>query len=117
MTQSIKNAILCERRQKKAAALTRILVGLGLSHAKVLAESAEDISTEERFDLITIRLVRLDRALLDFLHIALSSNGTIVYYAQPPSVLDTTLWDSECHAMRVGKSAGVKHVTLFKRKL
>jgi 16S rRNA (guanine527-N7)-methyltransferase len=74
--------VLCERTQKKAAALGTILEGLELK-AEILPSQFLDLKLTRRFDLITLRYVKLDIKLLERITPLLSSSGTFVYYSEP----------------------------------
>lgn len=82
LTQDIQKAVLIERTQKKAAALKRILNALDLnSKAAVFNQTLEDIDMKTRFDLITLRLVKLTDKLLSYILKNLKENGILIYYS------------------------------------
>ena len=90
LTQQIESATLIERTQKKAAALNRMLIALGL-HAEVLPGTYEQLSLKSEFDLITMRLVRLEKAILHNIIGILKPGGHFVHY----SAVDQSLVGSE----------------------
>lgn len=74
--------ILLERTQKKAAALQKILGELDLP-ATVLDKDYEHFQLPSKFDLITLRYVKLTSKLLARLAGHLSDGGVFVYYSTP----------------------------------
>jgi 16S rRNA G527 N7-methylase RsmG len=75
-------AILCERTQKKASGLAEIIAGLGLK-AEILPSQFLDLKLKDRFDLITLRYVKLEPRLLERIMSVLGPNGTFLYYSEP----------------------------------
>ena len=73
---------LIERTQKKAAALRRMLYGLDLT-ANIIAKPYEETEFSTDFSLITIRLVKLTKPVLDHVIAALKPDGKFVYYGIP----------------------------------
>jgi 16S rRNA (guanine527-N7)-methyltransferase len=114
LTQSVKHAILVERRQKKAAALNRMMVALSIN-ADVLPGSFEDLSLEADFDLITMRLVRLDRSLLDKIIDLLTPSGHFIHYSDVDKSHGETNTASITYCYSIGKPASVGSFTLFEK--
>ena len=76
-------ATMVERTHKKAAALTRITSALGCA-VTVHPETLEEIKfSGQKFDLISMRLVHLDRRLLKRILALLADDGCFIYYARP----------------------------------
>lgn len=75
---------LVERTQKKAAALTRISKALDLQ-PKVISGTFEEVSISRAFDLITMRLVRLDERLFKKVMACLKPGGCFLYYSDYPN--------------------------------
>jgi 16S rRNA G527 N7-methylase RsmG len=73
---------LCERTQKKAVALGEILTGLPLK-AEILANQFLDLKLTDRFDLVTLRYVKLEPRLLDRILSVLTPKGVFLYYSEP----------------------------------
>jgi len=73
---------LVERTQKKAAALRRLLYGLELE-ADIIARTFEETEFSDNFDLITMRLVKLTKPVLDHVIAALKPDGQFAYYGVP----------------------------------
>lgn len=74
--------VLCERTQKKAAALAEIISGLSLK-AEILPSQFLDMKLTDRFDLVTLRYVKLEPRLLDRILTVLTPGGTFLYYSEP----------------------------------
>ncbi|MBD3403262.1 hypothetical protein GF420_10240 [candidate division GN15 bacterium] len=72
----------CERTQKKATALTRILAGLGLS-ATVISRTFEEARFERQFALVTLRYIKLTSDLLEKIFAVMPYTGLLIYYSQP----------------------------------
>lgn len=110
------NAILFERREKKSQALGRILKKLELSNASVLTQNFEEFKTNDKFDLITIRLVKLnDRILKKSLEI-LSDSGKIIYYSTPEFSLDKYHCSSVTKSYKSGSSTNNKSYSVISKK-
>ncbi len=78
----IVSATLIERRQKKAAALSRVFDQLELT-GRFFSKSFEEISLPGPFELITLRWVNLTADLLDRILKRLSPQGLFIYYSAP----------------------------------
>ncbi|MEA3296984.1 MAG: RsmG family class I SAM-dependent methyltransferase, partial [candidate division Zixibacteria bacterium] len=77
-----ERTVLVERTGKKAGALRRILGSLGLK-AEIVNKTFEDYTPRVKFDLITMRYIKLTRKLLRAALSTLGEDGLFVYYAQP----------------------------------
>jgi 16S rRNA G527 N7-methylase RsmG len=82
MTQSIHQATLVERTQKKAAALRRILIGLDMK-ADIISSNFEETAFDTTFNFITLRQVKLTPRLLRKILSVLAVDGVFVYYSRP----------------------------------
>jgi 16S rRNA (guanine527-N7)-methyltransferase len=115
LTHPIARAVLVERTQKKASALRRILLALGIE-ATILATTFETTSFREEFDLVTLRLVRLTQPLLAAIMAAVKPGGRFLYYAALDFPIDSDRWECSSGSYRVdGKSHPVSY-TLFAKK-
>ncbi len=109
-------SVLVERTKKKATALKRISSELGLN-AKVLDENFEECEFDSKFDLITLRLVKLTKPLLRKIAALLKTDGLFIYYSKyeekPP---DKKLMSSEYSFI---SSAGgpTKSFTIFSKQI
>lgn len=106
-------SVLVERTQKKAASLELILSALSLS-SRVIPRTFEEISPKERFDLITLRYVKLDRGLFRRIAPLLSKNGRFVYYSTAD--FDSSELMSETFSFRSLDQDILKHFTVFRTK-
>ena len=86
LTDQIERAVLLERTDKKCFALERMIKALQLESARIQAVQAnfDQWETLEKFDLITLRLVRLTRKLAGKIAGLLGPDGLFVYYSSPP---------------------------------
>lgn len=105
---------LVERTRKKAAALLRMTQSLRLS-AKIIAESLEHSKLDRKFDLISIRLVKLTPRLLREASALLAEKGSIIYYSHPEFELDETSLSVERHNYAISNSAPPKSFAILKK--
>ncbi|HEX2897757.1 MAG TPA: RsmG family class I SAM-dependent methyltransferase [candidate division Zixibacteria bacterium] len=76
-----KNSVLVERTKKKAVVLNRMSQELGLN-VEVLDQNFEECDFESKFNLITLRLVKLNLPLLKKIAALLTPPGHFVYYSK-----------------------------------
>ncbi len=81
MSAKIGNATLVERTKKKAVALGRMAGQLELK-VRVLDTNFEECRLSEKFDLITLRLVKLTKPQLKRISKLLKSGGSFIYYSE-----------------------------------
>ncbi len=81
MSAKIGQATLIERTRKKAAVLKRLAEELNLK-AKVIDTNFEECRFSEKFDLVTLRLVKLTRPLIKRIFLLLKPGGIFIYYSQ-----------------------------------
>lgn len=108
----IVRATLVERTLKKARALRGIVQNLGLQ-AKVEERNFDEIQRGRPYDLITIRLVKLDRRMLEKALGMLAPGGKIVYWSTPQ--FDCGKHDSLIHNFRSPEDEVTKSVTVVSR--
>ena len=75
----INNPTLVERTQKKARALERMGERLGFN-PHIISRTFEECSLDKKYDLITLRLVKLDDPLLKKIQNILKTGGLFLYY-------------------------------------
>ena len=115
LTQNPAKAVLVERTQKKAAALGRLIAALGCS-ARVDARTFEELTLPaESFDLITLRLVRLDQGLFKKVVRLLHSDGAFVYYSETSIPIDPVQY-TVTRLRYSGSSAGDIHTATVIRR-
>jgi 16S rRNA (guanine527-N7)-methyltransferase len=105
-------AFLCERTKKKALALKKIAVQLGLE-VDVLPRDFLGLKPRMQFDLITLRYVKLDSLLLDEIMLSLSPSGVFVYYSESP--VSSPKYHSDSRKFSCGDESIIKGFTLFRR--
>ncbi|MQA30290.1 MAG: 16S rRNA (guanine(527)-N(7))-methyltransferase RsmG [Luteitalea sp.] len=78
---------MVESKGRKAAFLREVVRALGLQNIAVVDRRAEAVSPAEKgqFDLITIRAVRIDTALLEAARHMLKNNGRMLVFAAAAS--------------------------------
>ena len=122
-------AVLVERTGKKIAALERIVEDLGLSGGdravRLLNTTFEDIPIEPRYDLITMRYVKLTLQLLKRILGSLANSGVFLYYSTPEFTLnspqDSSTPDStsgikvETHTYSSSQDQVTKSFTIFRK--
>lgn len=105
-------AWLVERTQKKTAALSRMLDVLSLQ-AQPIPETFEEVPLTRKFDLITLRYVKLTPQLLRRILPALAPTGVFAYYAKP--AFDFSHLNATVIPYRIDSEEFVKSLTLFRR--
>lgn len=105
--------LLVERTIKKASALEKICCALGIP-GQVLPRTFEELSFRDRFDLITLRYTKLDKALLKKIAPLLSPDGCFVYYSSYDQA--TTAFTSETYTFSDSANAIEKYFTVFRTK-
>ena len=106
-------SVLVERTQKKATALERITSALSIA-CRVEAHTFEELSFRSRFDLITLRYVKLDRGLLRRIIPLLSDDGHFVYYSAVD--FDTDQTPRTTFSFHASDRDILKHFTVFRTK-
>ena len=112
--RSGSKTVLVERTLKKAAALDRIRSSLALT-AQVLPRTFEEVKFDDLFDLVTLRWVKLDPALLRRIGQVLAPGGSLIHYSSPLpeySGFEVTSCEFVCP-----ESSATKQFTLYKKKL
>ncbi|RKX19275.1 MAG: hypothetical protein DRP35_07995 [Candidatus Zixiibacteriota bacterium] len=82
LTERVKKSNLVDRRQKKAGALRRMLLQMSYK-SNIYTDTFEQIQFPVSFDLITMRLVKLNQKMLNQIMSLLNNNGTFIYYSTP----------------------------------
>lgn len=116
LTQKIKHITLVERIGKKAAALSRIAEKLEIDKLEVVNQNLAEIKTAKRFDLITIRLVKLDSKLFKIISRLLTKNGIIVYYYKPEIKIDESTYPALTYSYSISPGGPDKLFSLISKK-
>ncbi len=103
---------LVERTGKKAAALKSMCATLGIK-ARVIRQTFEEIKFTTRYDLITLRYVKLTPSLLKSIMGRLRTDGVFVYYSTPEFAPGK--FQSMTVKFRSPESEVVKSFTLLKK--
>ncbi len=83
LTNNIQNSFLIERIGKKALSLERMVASIKAENITVLDRQLEECKFETKFDLVTMRLVKLNNRILTKISKILSKNAIFVYYHKP----------------------------------
>jgi len=83
LTQEIQNSTLAERIGKKALSLERMKESLALENLTVLSTQFEECKFDHTFDLVTMRLVKLNNRLLTNITRFMSKDSIFIYYHKP----------------------------------
>ncbi|MBU8933850.1 MAG: class I SAM-dependent methyltransferase [candidate division Zixibacteria bacterium] len=116
LTSEITQTTLVERTQKKATALKRMSDAMNLN-VHIAPVTLEDLpQSDVRYDLITMRLVRLTPRLLRRIIPRLSPGGVFIYYAQSDLVVPDDSVTSRVESFQ-DEQERIKNVTLYCRKV
>lgn len=105
-------AVLVERTQKKAAALSRLAAGLEL-HVEILDRSFEELRLNRHFELITLSYVKLTERLLALILSSLDQDGAFVYYSTP--TFDPQNCSVERYPFTIEGDTAQRSFTVFRR--
>ena len=108
-----KASILLERRQKKAAALNRFLTGLNIGGAESLPVTFEEFVSEQKFDLVTVRLVRLEKRMLSRVAKCLASGGSFLCYGEPSDQVSIPSLSVTTHYYSIEKQANLRAYSIY----
>ncbi|MBK7141865.1 MAG: class I SAM-dependent methyltransferase [bacterium] len=104
--------LMVERTQKKTAALERMLADLNLQ-GKPIPRTFEEVPLDTRFDLITLRYVKLTPQLLRRILPALSPTGVFAYFSKPE--FEVSGGTMTVIPYKISTDQFVKSLTLFRR--
>ena len=107
-------SVLIERRNKKASALKRISLELGIN-PKLIEQTFEEITFDGNFDLITVRLVRLSAAILNKISEVLSPSGIFIYYGAFQSSKCPPELSYSVYSYATDDDSTAKAFTIFKK--
>lgn len=103
---------LIEGIQKKCSALNRMLIALGLV-AEVIPERFPSAETGGMYDLVSLRWVKLEPALLSQIGAVLSETGRFVHYSQEP--MSSDIFSSETFLYDDPQTGVTKGFTLYQK--
>ncbi len=119
LCRNIAQSVLVERTIKKAAALERIVTSLNEQSelaVRIVNKSFEEWKSSGKFDLITLRLVRLVPLLLKKILPLLNPGGCFIYYAAPEKLSVPAGYDVRTVRYSSDQSDVIKSVTLIRKK-
>lgn len=111
--RSVSHAVLVERTLKKADALVRILSALKL-RVDILPRSFEEIRLDRKFELVTLRWVKLSSTLLKRIANVLTPGGCLVHYSYPLS--GSTGLEIKPYEFVCPESSATKQFTIYYKK-
>lgn len=114
LTERIKKASLVDRRQKKSGALRRMLLEMSF-RVEIYTDSFEQIQFPQSFDLITMRLVKLNKTMLSKIMNLLNNNGIFIYYSVPEFDLDNSGLTHVTHCYATQSNSPLKSFTMLKK--
>ena len=116
LTKNINQAKLAERIGKKADALGRMALNLETSNVEVINKTVEDCKFEMKFDLITMRLVKLTDRLFKNISRTMSKNSVFIYYYKPEFQIDTNSFSVVTRSYSISPTSDDKFFTLIIKK-
>jgi 16S rRNA (guanine527-N7)-methyltransferase len=109
----VEQVRLIERTQKRAAALGRITSGLNLQ-AEIVPEDFPGKDTSTKFDLVTLRYVKLTPKLLTAIFESLHRSGLFIYYSQPEFAHDRHRFSAVTQLFTLDLKEPPRPVTFFR---
>lgn len=113
LTQNIKNSTLTERIGKKADSLERMKESLALNNLTVISKQLEECKFEHSFDLVTMRLVKLNNRLLTKTCKILKKNGLFIYYHKPEFKIADSSLSVVIYSYSIGLNSVDKYFSLI----
>jgi len=110
-----QKSTLVERTKKKAGAIARISSNLGL-RPSILNTNFEECDFNEKFDLITLRLVKLDKPLFRKISNLLSIDGIFVYYSNYSEDTSKTGFNKSVHTYNTSADTPSKKFTIISKE-
>ena len=104
LTKKIFIPTLVERIGKKAKSLERMSTALSLENVEIRNLTLEDIKFKKKFDLISMRLVKLTDKLLKIIIQNLADDGIFLYYFKPEFEMEKF----SCSTVTYSYSTGLK---------
>ncbi len=104
--------VLVERTKKKASALKRIAEQLEIK-MEVFDQNLDECEFIGKFDLITLRLVKLTQPLFNRISELMASGGIFIYYSQFADKSFKTKLSQTAYAYTLGQDSPIKSFTIF----
>ncbi|MDH3890633.1 MAG: class I SAM-dependent methyltransferase [candidate division Zixibacteria bacterium] len=110
----IEQSVLVERRQRRADALGRIVKQLNLP-AEISPHDFIPGVPDGRFDLITLRYVKLTPSLWRLISNALTDAGCFVYYSKPEFEIDSSQYTTIVQPFTLNGAEPIKNYTIVRK--
>jgi len=114
MSFNPRRSVLVERTKKKASALNRMSEQMGLP-IEVCEQNFDECEFSGKFDLITLRLVRLTKPLFKKISELLTSKGVFIYYSKFEDDGDIKNLQGTAYSYASGRDSPIKTFTVFSR--
>jgi len=111
---SLEQVRLVERTQKRAAALRRIVLKLGLK-AEIIPRDFPSRETVGAYQLITLRYTKLTPSLLGSILESLAGTGTFIYYAMPELALAHSGFSAVIQPFTLDEPGPEKYLTFIRK--
>jgi len=113
LAQKIENVTLTDRIGKKADSLQRMVDYCGLDNIEVINRQLEECKFENKFDLITMRLVKLNNRLLTKILKIMHKNSIFIYYHKPEFVFTDNSLSVVTYSYSTGPNSVDKYFSLI----
>ena len=110
----IDQSVLVERRQRRADALGRIVQQLNLP-AEISPHDFIPGVPSGKFDLITLRYVKLTPSLWRLISNALMDSGCFVYYSKPEFDIDPSQFHTTVQPFTLNGAEPIKNYTIVRK--
>lgn len=110
----IDHSVLMERRQRRAEALERIVRKLNLP-AQISPLDFIPGVPGGKFDLITLRYVKLTPSLWRLISNTLTDSGCFVYYSKPEFEIDSSQFSTTIQPFTLNGAEPVKNYTIVRK--
>lgn len=110
----IDQAVLAERRQRRADSLGRFIRELNLK-AQVSPHDFIPGKPGGEFDLITLRYVKLTPSLWRLIGNSLSGSGCFVYYSKPEFEIDASKFSTTVQPFTLNGAEPIKNYTIVRK--
>ncbi|MDF1544020.1 MAG: class I SAM-dependent methyltransferase [bacterium] len=115
LSGQVQKLTLVERIHKKAAALQRMSLALSLP-VQIVPLSIEQMKSDKTYDLITLRLVKLDRPILRAVEKLLAPGSLFAYFSSTELTPASSDISKAVYHYRIDSQTITKSLTLFKKQ-
>jgi 16S rRNA G527 N7-methylase RsmG len=110
----INQAVLAERRQRRADALGRIVQQLKLP-AQISPHDFIPGVPDGKFDLITLRYVKLTPSLWGLISKTLTDSGCLIYYSKPEFEINLSQFSITVQPFKLNDAEPTKNYTIVRK--